>query len=216
MTMSTKVLIVDDHPAVREGLAVRIRRSPTWRSAARPPISPRPWIWSGRPPGRGDRRHPPQDGQRPRPDRAAPGPQQIDPHPRLVDVSRRRLRAVGRSGPGAGLYQQGNHHGPDRRRHSPRARRQDLPRRRDGRHLLCEHVAGRSRARPTGLDALSDRELEVFRLIGQGHDRVADCGTTSPQQPHGRGPSAGDQAQAESEDRRGVNREAVQWMLEHG
>ena len=45
--MATKVLIVDDHPAIREGLAGHIASHATWRSVGRPRIQPRPcdsWI----------------------------------------------------------------------------------------------------------------------------------------------------------------------------
>ena len=49
-------------------------------------------------------------------------------------------------------------------------RRQGLSERRDGREVVAPHRRRRPRADVTRspLDALADRELEVFRLIGQG------------------------------------------------
>ena len=126
-----KVLIVDDHPAVREGLVSRISRQTDLIVCGEAAMSPRP-CGSWKPP---------------EPDvvvidislRAGNG---IDLIKRIKarDSSIRMLvcsmhpdslyaeRAL--ASRSTRLHQQGKHHRPDSRRHSIRARRRDLPERR--------------------------------------------------------------------------------------
>ena len=88
-----RVLIVDDHPAVREALAIADRsatRPGSLRRSRRHERGPAP----GRrhPARRGRYRYLPQDRQRHRPDQADQGPQRQRPHAGLVDAQRIALR----------------------------------------------------------------------------------------------------------------------------
>ena len=129
-----RVLIVDDHPAVREALAMRIGRQPDLEvcgeaadmsEALRLVADTQPDVavidislktGNGidlikRIKDRNDTR----------------------PHAGLVDAQRVALRRACPPGRGAGLHQQGPGHGQDRRGHPAGAGRQGLPERRDGR-----------------------------------------------------------------------------------
>ena len=129
--MPAKVLIVDDHPAVREGLAVRIAAQATWRFAGRPPTRRRPcnsfrrptptwssWTCSSRPATGWTS----SSGSRPGTRRAGFWSGRFIPMPFMPNSPRR---------PAPGLHQQGERHGADRG---------CIRQVRDGKIYLCEET----------------------------------------------------------------------------
>ncbi len=96
---------------------------------------------------------------------------------------------------------------------------------RDGKIYLCEETAeqllgravgGANPRRAAGLDALSDRQLEVFRLIGQGlsTSQIADRFHRSPHTVEAHRQAIKRKLNLKSAGE--LNRQAAQWMLENG
>ena len=165
-----RILIVDDHPAVREALASRIGRQPDLEVCGEA----------------ADTSDALQLIADTRPDMAVVDislktGNGIDLIKRIKDRDAKVRMLVWsmhseslyaeRAPPGRGarLHQQGPGHGQDRRSDPARAGRESLLERRDGREDAARAVGrGPKGATRSPLDALADRELEVFRLIGQG------------------------------------------------
>jgi DNA-binding NarL/FixJ family response regulator len=96
---------------------------------------------------------------------------------------------------------------------------------RDGKLYLCEETAeqllgsvsgGGKQQKAAGVERLSDRELEVFRLIGQGHSTSQVAGrlhrSVHTVESHREKIKRKLALKTASE----LNRAAVQWMLENG
>ncbi len=83
-------------------------------------------------------------------------------------------------------------------------------------HLLNQHVAGSKQGKPTGVESLSNRELEVFRYIGQGMSasQIAQRlrRSTHTVEAHRQAIKRKLKLKTAAE----LQREAVQWMLENG
>ena len=167
--MATKVLIVDDHPAVREGLAVRIASQPDLEVC----------------------------GQAADTAEAMKLVEAARPDVVVVDIQLKtgngldlveRIKAHDKSirilvwsmYPDAMYAQRALHAGAlgyINKEHATGRIVEAIRRVRDGKIYLCEETAeqllgqavGRAKHRKaSGVESLSDRELEVFRLIGQG------------------------------------------------
>ena len=193
-----RVLIVDDHPAVREGMVSRISRQTDLIVCGEAGDCRRGPAARGDHPARRRRdRHLAQGRQRNRPDQADQDARRLDSHAGVFDAPRFALRRASPPGRRARLHQQGKHHRPDSRRHPVGARRRNLPERR------CNPAPGPQdgRAIPAipglSLESLSDRELEIFKLIGEGSANERIGRSTSSERSHDRYLPPADPAQTE-------------------
>jgi len=215
--MSTKIMIVDDHPAVREGLAVRICAQPDLEVCGEAADIPQ----------------------------AMDVAKSVSPDVAVVDIQLKagngldlieRLKAHDDS---IRILVWSMYHDDIYAQRALRAgalgyinkecttgRIIDAIRRvRDGKiylaeetanHLLNQHVAGSKQGKPTGVESLSNRELEVFRYIGQGMSasQIAQRlrRSTHTVEAHRQAIKRKLKLKTAAE----LQREAVQWMLENG
>jgi len=214
--MTTKVLIVDDHPAVREGLAVRISSQPDLEVC----------------------------GQAGDTSAAVKLIEAVRPDVVVVDIQLetcngldlvRRIKAHDAS---IGILVWSMH--PDttyaqralqagalgyiNKRYATSRIVEAIRRVRDGKIFLCEETAeqllssvvGRGeRLKASGLECLSDRELEVFRLVGEGlsTSQVAERLHRSVHTVESHRERIKNKLNLETANE--LNRAAVQWVLEN-
>ena len=215
--MATKVLIVDDHPAVREGLAIRIASQPDLEVC----------------------------GEAADTDQAMALLEAIRPDVVVVDIQletgngldlvkriRTRDESIGilvwSMYPDA-IYAQraltAGALGYINKRHATGQIVEAIRRVRDGKIFLCEETAeqllgsavGRGKhSKASGMESLSDRELEVFRLIGEGltTSQIARQLHRSVNTVESHREKLKDKLALKSAGE--LNRAAVQWMLENG
>jgi DNA-binding NarL/FixJ family response regulator len=213
--MRAKVLIVDDHPAVREGLAVRIATRPNLEVC----------------------------GEAATPAEAMRLVEKVRPDVILVDIQLKdgdglelveRIRAhdkwirilVWSMYPDS-LYAHralnAGAMGYINKEHSTEQIIEAIDRILDGKIYLSEEIAqrlligavrGAKRLKATGIESLSDRELEVFRLIGQGlsSSHIARRLHRSPHTVEAHRQRIKSKLNLESS--ADVLRAAVQWMLD--
>jgi DNA-binding NarL/FixJ family response regulator len=215
--MATKVLIVDDHPAVREGLAVRIASQPDLEVCGQA----------------ADTAEAVKLLEAVRPDVVVVDIQ-LETGNGLDLVERIKVRddSIGIlvwSMYPDNIYAQraltAGALGYINKRHATSRIVEAIRRVRDGKIFLCEETAeqllgnavGRGKhLKASGVERLSDRELEVFRLIGQG--------LTTSQIAHRlhRSVNTVESHREKIKDKLALktagelNRAAVQWMLENG
>jgi DNA-binding NarL/FixJ family response regulator len=215
--MATKVLIVDDHPAVREGLTVRI--------AAQPDLE--------------------VFGEAADTDQAMQLLEAARPDVVVVDIQLetgngldlvQRIKARDESigilvwsmYPDSIYAQRALNAGAlgyINKRHATSRIVEAIRRVRDGKIFLCEETAEKllsstvnrgKRLKASGLESLSDRELEVFRLIGEGLSTAKIAGqlhrSVHTVESHREKIKQKLNLKTASE----LNRAAVQWMLENG
>ena len=215
--MAAKVLIVDDHPAVRDGLAVRIASQPDLEVC----------------------------GQAADTAEAMRLVQAVRPDVVVVDIQLKsgngldlieRIKAHDKSirilvcsmYPDILYAQRALHAGAlgyINKEHTTGHIVEAIRRVRDGKIYLCEETAeqllgqavgGAKPLKASGVESLSDCELEVFRLIGQGLStsqiahRLHRSGSTV--EAHRKAIKRKLNLKTASE----LNRAAVQWMLENG
>jgi DNA-binding NarL/FixJ family response regulator len=215
--MATKVLIVDDHPAVREGLVVRIASQADMEvcGQASDTAEAVKLLEAGRPDvvvvdiqletGNG-----------------------LD----LVERIKARDESIGIlvwSMYPDGIYAQRALHagalGYINKRQATSRIVEAIRRVRDGKIFLCEETAeqllgsavGRGKhLKASGVESLSDRELEVFRLIGQGltTSQIAHHLHRSVNTVESHREKIKDKLTLKTAGE--LNRAAVQWMLENG
>ena len=205
--MVTKILIVDDHPAAREGLAIRITSQPDLEVC----------------------------GQAADTAEAVKLLDVVRPDVVIVDIQLEtgngldlveRIRARDESigilvwsmypdGIYAQRALQAGARGyinkrqatrPDCRGHLPRSRRQDIPLRRYGRAIAGQCGGQGKRLQASGVECLSDRELEVFRLIGEGLTTSQIARPSASQRQHRGIAPRENQGQTGLEDRRRTER----------
>jgi DNA-binding NarL/FixJ family response regulator len=215
--MATKVLIVDDHPAVREGLAVRIASQPDLEVCGQA----------------ADTAEAVKLLEATRPDVVIVDIQlETGNGLDLVERIKARDESIGilvwSMYPDTIYARRALHAGAlgyINKRHATSRIVEAIRRVRDGKIFLCEETAeqllgsavGRGKhLKVSGVECLSDRELEVFRLIGQGL-------TTSQIACHlHRSVNTVESHREKIKDKLTLktagelNRAAVQWMLENG
>jgi DNA-binding NarL/FixJ family response regulator len=83
-------------------------------------------------------------------------------------------------------------------------------------HFLAEHLSGSKQGKPTGVESLSDRELEIFRYIGQGlsASQIAQRLRRSSHTVEAHRQAI--KRKLKLRNAAELHREAVQWMLENG
>ena len=215
--MATKVLIVDDHPAIREGLAVHIASQPDLEVCGQA----------------ADTAEAVRLLEAARPDVVVVDIQlETGNGLELVERIKARNESIGilvwSMYPDAVYAQRALRVGAlgyINKRHASSRMVEAIRRVRQGRIYLCEetaeqllgNVVGRGKHfKASGVECLSDRQLEVFRLIGQGltTSEVAD-------RLH-RSVNTIESHRGKIKDKLGLknagelNRTAVQWMLENG
>ena len=201
--MPTKVLIVNDHPAVREGLAVRISARPDLEVCGEAADIPQALELARTSRARrGDCEHPVEERQRAGTGRPAQGPEQVDPRAGVVDVSRDIWRRGAMLGRGGGYIN----------KECATGRIVEAIRRvREGKIYLVNDTAQhmlavrRGRARQAGRrgSTFQPRIGGILRMIGDGltASQIAQHSIAAviPWRPTG-----GDQAQSSAEDGRGA------------
>jgi DNA-binding NarL/FixJ family response regulator len=215
--MATKILIVDDHPAVRDGLAVRIASQPDLEVC----------------------------GEAANTDQAVKLLEADRPDVVVVDIQLEtgngldlveRIKARDESigilvwsmYPDAIYAQRALNAGAlgyINKRHAGSQIVEAIRRVRDGKIFLCEETAEQllgstvgkgKRHKASGMDSLSDRELEIFRLIGQGltTSQIALRLHRSVNTVESHRQKIKDKLALKTASE--LNRAAVQWMLENG
>ena len=215
--MATKVLIVDDHPAVREGLAIRIASQPDLEVCGQA----------------ADTAEAVQLIEAVRPDVVVVDikldtSNGLD----LVEQIKARDASIGilvwSMYPDTIYAQralQAGALGYINKRHATTRIIEAIRRVRDGKLFLCEEMAehlldgavgGGKRRRVSGVEGLSDRELEVFRLVGDGlsTSQIAERLHRSVHTVESHREKIKDKLNLKTASE--LNRAAVQWMLENG